>query len=139
LGLSILKGKNKLGKAYKSGFQSFVSSKCPQCRKGDVFQHSVWKIHKFQDTFEHCQNCNVKFESEPGFFWGAMYFSYAINVAIAVITGFIFFYLNPDPDMWLMVGTVFAIVLMFLPFIFRFSRLLMMYIFAPYRHFNDRL
>lgn len=122
-----------------SGFKAFFGGKCPQCRKGNIFKHSILKIHKFQDCHDNCPHCGVKFESEPGFFWGAMYFSYAINVAIAVITGIIFFYLNPDPDLWLMVGTVFGIVVLFLPFIFRFSRLLMMYIFAPYRKYNKDL
>nr|WP_298534095.1 DUF983 domain-containing protein [uncultured Algibacter sp.] len=41
-----------------------------------------------------CKNCNFKFEKEPGFFFGAMFISYALAVALFIptfiISNFIF-------------------------------------------------
>lgn len=34
--------------------------------------------------FDHCPNCDLKFEREQGYFIGAMYINYAATVAIAV-------------------------------------------------------
>lgn len=49
-----------------------------------MFVHPISKLSKFQEMHEHCPVCNVKFEPEIGFYWGAMYISYAISVAVAV-------------------------------------------------------
>ena len=33
---------------------------------------------------DHCRSCGFKYKIEPSFFFGAMYVSYAVNVAIGV-------------------------------------------------------
>ena len=37
---------------------------------------------------QDCPHCGFHFEIEPGFFWGAMYISYAFSVAVSVALGF---------------------------------------------------
>ena len=123
--------------AHRSAFTSFMSGRCPQCRQGKVFKSSVFNLMKFRQAHEHCPSCGVKFESEPGFFWGAMYFSYALNVGLAIIMGIIFFKLYEDPPLGLMVGTVLAVSAIASPFVFRLARMLMMYIAAPYRKYKE--
>jgi uncharacterized protein (DUF983 family) len=39
--------------------------------------------------YDHCPNCNLKFEREQGYFIGAMYINYGATVAIAV-PGYLF-------------------------------------------------
>ncbi|MBR9859469.1 DUF983 domain-containing protein [bacterium] len=119
-----------------SALSSFLKGKCPQCREGNIFKTSVFNIRRFKETHEHCPVCHVRFESEPGFFWGAMYFSYALNVGVAIVTGVIFFSLNDDPPLGAMIGTVLGISVFFSPLVFRLARLLMMYIAAPYRKYK---
>lgn len=115
---------------------AFIGGKCPQCREGNVFTHSVTSLKHFREMNEKCPNCGVKFESEPGFFWGAMYFSYAYSVASFVTIGFFFFYFSDDVNLAYYIGTVIAFTLLTSPISFRFSRMLMMYIAAPYRRFK---
>ncbi|MEY4912742.1 MAG: hypothetical protein RL025_569, partial [Bacteroidota bacterium] len=38
---------------------------------------------------QDCPHCGFHFEIEPGFFWGAMYISYAFSVAVSVTFGFL--------------------------------------------------
>ncbi len=33
---------------------------------------------------EQCSHCGLKYQIEPSFFYGAMYVSYAVNVALAI-------------------------------------------------------
>ena len=121
-----------------SRFKSFVEARCPQCQEGRIFKHSVFNILKFKQANEHCPHCGVKFESEPGFFWGAMYFSYALNVGLAICAGIIFFNIYEDPPLTPMALTVLGVSVVLSPFVFRLARLLMMYLVAPYRHYKPK-
>lgn len=124
---------------HRSAHSSFVQGRCPQCREGKIFKTSVFNILKFKQTHENCPVCKVKFESEPGFFWGAMYFSYALNVGLAIIVGVIFFNSYEDPPLGLMIGTVLGISAVASPLVFRVARLLMMYIASPYRRYRGNV
>lgn len=119
-----------------SGLFSLLGGKCPQCRQGKVFTHPISKITKFKQMNETCPCCKVKFESEPGFFWGAMYFSYALNVAMFIIIGFFFFLLSEEQNLGIFISILIIVSLLTSPLTFRLSRLLMMYIAAPYRKFK---
>lgn len=115
---------------------AFLKGKCPQCRKGNVFMHTGTNLKNFREMNECCSHCNVKYESEPGFFWGAMYFSYVYSVASFIVIGFFFFTFSDDVNLLYYIGTVIAFTLITSTISFRMSRLLMMYIAAPYRKFN---
>ncbi|MDA8930865.1 MAG: DUF983 domain-containing protein [Bacteroidia bacterium] len=119
-----------------SGLLAFFRGKCPQCRKGNVFTHTVWNLKRFRDMNEHCPSCQVKFESEPGFFWGAMYFSYAYTVAFLIIIGFFYFSYFEEYSLGWYIGAIIGFSLLTAPASFRMSRLLMMYLAAPYRKYQ---
>jgi uncharacterized protein (DUF983 family) len=121
-----------------SGIGSFLAGKCPQCRDGNVFTHKATNLKHFKEMHTHCPSCGVKFESEPGFFWGAMYFSYVYSVASFIIIGFFFFTLSDDVNLGYYIGTVIAFTLITSPLSYRLSRLMMMYIAAPYRRFRGK-
>jgi uncharacterized protein (DUF983 family) len=63
---------------------SVSKNKCPRCHQGDVFVHGHAYKKGFDQMHTHCSNCHLKYEKEPGFFYGAMYVSYALTVAIFV-------------------------------------------------------
>jgi uncharacterized protein (DUF983 family) len=121
-----------------SGLTAFFAGKCPHCREGQVFTHKGTNIRKFREMNTHCPHCEVKFESEPGFFWGAMYFSYVYSVASFIIIGFFFFSMSDDVNLTHYIGTVIAFTLLTSTLSYRLSRLLMMYIAAPYRRFREK-
>ncbi len=121
-----------------TSFQAFLGAKCPQCHTGNLFKNSLFSI-QFKDIHSHCSHCKVKFESEPGFFWGAMYFSYALVVITIFIAAVIIYSLVDKPPLFETSATIIAISLILTPLHMRLSRLLMVYIAAPYRKYKPGL
>ncbi len=87
---------------------------------------------KFADMHEKCPCCGQAFEPEPGYYYGAMYISFAINVAIFLITLFILHQFLEEVTIIMMMGVVAVVVIGFLPIIFRLSRVLWINIFIRY-------
>ena len=79
---------------------------------------------------ENCPSCDQKFEVEPGFFIGAMYVSYAMSVGLFLTVGLVLYYLFNDPELWVYLLVVTSLVVILLPFIFRYSRVLYLYWFG---------
>ena len=52
--------------------------KCPLCGTGNLFRGGL-SMH------EKCAHCDVKFEREPGFFLGSIYFNYGLTALLATI------------------------------------------------------
>jgi hypothetical protein len=44
----------------------------------------------------NCDECNYKFDREPGYFLGAMYISYAIAVFLGISTFVLLYFLFPN-------------------------------------------
>jgi uncharacterized protein (DUF983 family) len=63
-----------------SQWYGITHSKCPRCRVGKVFTGATYGF-KVQKMNERCPHCDLKFEREPGYFYVAMFVSYAMNVA----------------------------------------------------------
>lgn len=113
-----------------SKFQAITQCKCPKCRKGNVFQYPWVKVAKFSEMHKHCPECGVRFEVEPGFFFGAMYISYAFSVATFIICGLATYLLGNNPEVWVYVTVVIVVVLFTFPASFRYSRILMLHLFS---------
>ena len=70
----------KTGKLY-----SIFFNKCPRCNNGKFWKSNNPYYNLFLNGGEnhsHCLNCDLKFEIEPGFFYGAMYISYGLGIGI---------------------------------------------------------
>ncbi len=72
-----------------------------------------------------CSVCSLKYEPEPGYFYGAMYVSYAINVAIFVTLWLAIeiFSTSDVPLLWYMIIIIVPNLLL-VPLIYRLSRLI---------------
>ena len=94
---------------------------CPRCRRGRVFRGLMMMN-------EACPLCAHRFEREPGFFVGAMYVSYGFAVvlylALVVAAGRI----RPACTETSIFMTAFLIFLPFVPFVFRYSRLVWLHL-----------
>lgn len=82
---------------------------------------------------EHCPNCGVRLEPEPGFYQGAMYVGYGFTVAILAVVG-LGLYFTFDPSEWVYIGTVIAITILLAPLNYRYSRILYLYMFGGIRY-----
>ena len=82
---------------------------------------------------EECPVCKESYEPEPGFYFGAMFVSYAINVAImvAVWVGTNLLFSDGVGIWWLVLCSVVA-GLVLTPVTFRWARLIWINMFVKY-------
>ncbi|TCD00660.1 DUF983 domain-containing protein [Pedobacter frigidisoli] len=116
-----------------SKFQAVLQCKCPRCRKGDIFTGSAYAF-TLQKTNVYCPVCNLKFEREPGFFYVAMFVSYAMNVAEIITIGVASYVLGLPlvyENLWYYVGLILAGVLLLSPINYRYSRVVLLHWLTP--------
>ena len=78
----------------------------------------------------HCPSCNLKYEPEPGFFYGAMYVSYALSIMLVGLTWFVF--TLAGFEFWAVIWTIIPLLLIAIPFLFKISRAIWMNLFIHY-------
>lgn len=94
-----------------------------------MFTHSPYHS-KFLQMNKACSNCGLRYEREPGFFYGSMYVSYILSTGIFLVSGALVYFLGNDPDLWIYILTVVLISLILYPLNFRLSRSLFLHLFA---------
>jgi uncharacterized protein (DUF983 family) len=124
--------------AIDSSALALLRLKCPHCHEGPLFTHSAFNLTKFAQMPAHCPVCGQAYEPEPGFYWGAMFVSYAFTVAIFAVSGVLLYYLAGDPPLWVYVVTVGLAALLTTPLVLRYSRALMLYLFGGVRYAPHR-
>ncbi len=115
---------------------ALLSGKCPACRQGDVFKYPVSRISHFAEMNPTCPVCHSSFEREPGFYYGAMFITYAFNAALVIAVGLAMFYFLELSDLASLIVIALLSVLM-TPFSFRFSRIIWLYWFGGLRYDPD--
>lgn len=116
---------------------ALLNGRCPRCRQGKLFAYPAFNLLKFQMMNHTCPHCGVLLEPEPGFYQGAMYVGYAFTVATIVIVG-VLLYLLGDPSPWVYITTVITIMVLLIPFNYRYSRIVYLYLFGGIR-FDPRV
>lgn len=111
---------------YPGWFGSMLKQKCPHCRSQNAFLHPMYSW-SFLKMHRHCPNCNMDFEPEPGFYWGAMYITYGFNAGLAITTSVILYLFFGNPDMWTYVGIIAALGFLLIPPFIRYSRMILLY------------
>jgi uncharacterized protein (DUF983 family) len=93
--------------------------RCPRCHHGKVFSGLI-------EMNRHCPVCGLRFEREPGYFLGAMYVSYAFASLIIGLGLWLLYAVLPEWSDLAVYGGAVVILLPFVPFIFRYSRVIWM-------------
>ncbi|GDX51364.1 hypothetical protein LBMAG27_04110 [Bacteroidota bacterium] len=110
--------------------------KCPNCRKGDLFQtKNPWILSKLDSMPPRCSVCNQSYFPEVGFYYGAMYISYMVSIAVEVpifLLMLLFFGFQIVP----MVVTLCTSLVFFFPYIYRYSRVLWIYVTIPFESYK---
>lgn len=120
-----------------SGFQALVQCKCPRCRKGDVFPGKMYGFNVLK-TREFCPSCGLKFEREPGYFYVAMFVSYAMSVAETVIVAVAAYLMGLGltyENLWHYVLVIIGMAFLLAPFNYRYSRVILMHWLTPGLHY----
>lgn len=101
---------------------SILTGSCPVCHNESMYvSKNPYNFSKVISMHERCSNCNTKYQMEPSFFYGAMYVSYGVGVALGVgafLIAHYIFQLNLMGSFLFIIGTVLGLF----PFILRLSR-----------------
>lgn len=103
-----------------------------------MFTNSGFSLSHGRRTNSHCPACGLRFEKEPGFYEGGMYFNYALNVAILLSSGLATNILLNDPSQWVYFGVSASMVLLLVSFTSRLSKSLMLHIFGGVDYEPDK-
>ncbi len=99
-----------------------------------MFAFPATNVRKFNIMNKTCPHCGVRLEPEPGFYQGAMYIGYAITIAVMVVVGLALYYLGDDPSEWVYIGVVIAIMMLLVPWNYRYSRIIYLYSFGGIKY-----
>lgn len=116
----------------KSVLKNIIQCKCPQCREGDVFIKSNPYSVGFTKIHDTCPICGLKFEMEQGFWYGAMYISYAIGVAVSIPLMLVLSF-QTDLSIFERAGVVMIVLVLIMPLMFRYARSVWLHIFVRYK------
>lgn len=114
--------------------KSIFSHKCPQCLEGDMYQtKSSYQLKDIAKMNHSCPNCGLDFEREPGYYYGAMYVSYALTVAIGVSLFVADIVLFSEFNTWTYMLALTLVLLILSPWTFRTSRVIWLNFFIKYK------
>ena len=112
---------------------SILKFKCPTCHEGDFFLSHPYNLKKIGDLHAQCSKCGLKFSKEPGFYFGAMYVSYGLGIAIFVAVFVANSILNLGLSLFNMFITVGLILFTSTPYLFHLSKIIWANIFIKFQ------
>lgn len=123
-----------IGKGTK--LYSILFWKCAKCHKGDLFKtRNAYSFSNIDKMHERCPNCNENYMPEPGFYYGAMYVSYALSIALSVSVFVAMTVLWTFDITYYLMANAAALLIVF-PWMFRTSRAMWLNFFV---HFNPNV
>ncbi|MBF0694237.1 MAG: DUF983 domain-containing protein [Flavobacterium sp.] len=116
-----------------SKLYSILTGTCPRCHEEHMYVNkNPYVITELMKMHDHCGNCGLKYKIEPNFFFGAMYVSYALAVALSIVI-FAIAQLGFDADIPTSFISIIIGLIIFMPLLTRFSRNIYINMFIKYR------
>jgi len=115
-----------------SKLYSILTGTCPKCMNESMYtDQNLLHIGSILKMHEKCSHCGLKYQIEPSFFYGAMYVSYGLNVAVG-IAAFIVSYLFLGADIQTSFITIIVALILLFPIVLRWSRNIYINMFVSY-------
>lgn len=111
--------------------------KCPRCQEGEFFVSHPYNLKKAGDIHKHCSECNLKYSKEPGFYYGAMYVSYALGVALFVTLWTSFNLFFPKVTTGVQIGTIITLTVLLAPYLYALSKIIWANFFIKYEKIRE--
>jgi uncharacterized protein (DUF983 family) len=115
---------------YVPVLEAFIKAKCPRCRRGDIYSTPTYSFGG-QKMHERCSHCGLHYEREPGYWYVAMFVSYAFNVAEMVTFAIGLHILTGSNSPWVYVAVLMGVIFLLSPFNYRYSRVALLYWLTP--------
>jgi uncharacterized protein (DUF983 family) len=104
----------------RSRLWAALCQRCPRCCRGKMFRGLL-------TMNEVCPRCYLRFEREPGYFLGAMYFSYPLSIPILGLGIWLWHLILPEWRWEMIILLSGFSYIPFVPAVFRYSRVLWIY------------
>ncbi len=122
---------NKHSKLY-----SIITFTCPHCHEGKFFCSSPYSFKNSGKVKEKCSECGGVFQKETGFYFGAMYVSYAIGVALFIALFISLWVLFPELSTTVTLLIILLHLIILAPLIYSLSKIIWANIFFTYNPKN---
>ncbi|MDH5608142.1 MAG: DUF983 domain-containing protein [Cyclobacteriaceae bacterium] len=120
--------------AEKELLPAILQGNCPKCREGKLFTSAIYNLSKLGKMEESCSCCGLTYEREPGFFYGAMFVSYAFSVGVFLVGTLLIYLLFNNPSLNTYIISIISISFILYPINFRYSRILYLYGFGGIKY-----
>jgi uncharacterized protein (DUF983 family) len=115
-----------------SKLNSILTGSCPKCQNESMYlDKNPLHFKSLLKMNEKCSHCGLKYQIEPSFFYGAMYVSYGLNVAVG-IAAFIISFIIFDSSVGASFVAIIISLVIFFPWILRMSRNIYINMFVKY-------
>jgi uncharacterized protein (DUF983 family) len=114
---------------------SILFNKCPKCHTGSFWASDNPFKNMFlstENSCKTCENCSLFYELETGFWYGSMYVSYAISVAVMVLFWTLTNFFFPLINIYNEILTIVVAILLVSPLNYHVSRLIWINFFVKY-------
>ena len=112
---------------------SILHLTCPFCHEGDFFLSHPYDLKHVGDLHETCPVCHRKYEKEPGFYYGAMFVSYAIGIAFSLLCIGITWWFAPHLSIWGFMVVVVGLTILAAPYMYALSKIMWANMFFSYQ------
>lgn len=115
-----------------SKLNSILTGSCPRCQNESMYvDRNPLHFSTLLKMNEKCSHCDLKYQIEPSFFYGAMYVSYGLNVGLS-IAAFLISYLIFKTNLKIAFITIVVANIVLFPFVLRWARNIYINIFVSY-------
>ena len=115
-----------------SKLYSILTGTCPKCQNESMyFDKNPLHLTSILKMNEKCSHCGFKYQIEPSFFYGAMYVSYGLNVAVGIATFIISYFVFNSSIKVSFIAIIAALFISF-PIVLRWARNIYINMFVSY-------
>ncbi len=123
----------------KARLQSIFKFKCPRCLGSKLFETKMYQLGTLGKMKDRCPHCSENFMPEPGFYFGAMYVSYALITGQFIVLFTLLHLLGLEWEIWEFISFFVVILVILAPINFRLSRVIWLNIFVSYDNRYDEM
>ena len=116
-----------------SKLYSISTMTCPQCQESHMMVGNPYRFSTMGEVKNKCEVCGLNLKPEPGFYYGAMYVSYGLGVAIFVSIWATCTWFFDNVGVWTQISLILIALIGLGPYLYALSKVIWANIFFSYK------
>jgi uncharacterized protein (DUF983 family) len=116
-----------------SKLYSISTMTCPQCQESHMMVGNPYRFSTMGEVKNKCEVCGLNLKPEPGFYYGAMYVSYGLGVAIFVSIWASCTWFFDNVGVWTQISLILIALIGLGPYLYALSKVIWANIFFSYK------